>query len=201
MIKVVLCDLGNVIVFFDDKKIAHGFAKFSDKDEEYIHKFFLNSMARKRFDVGKITAKQLFADFKNKLNLKIGFSQFKKIWCSCFTGVNKDMMHLLNKLKKNYKLVLLSNTDEIHFTYLNNKHHLTEIFDDFVLSYKVGHMKPSPGIYLHALKKAREFPTKVVYIDDIKTFVTASKLFGIKGIHYTNFEKLKKELRRLNINA
>ncbi len=199
MIKAILCDLGNVIVFVDHKKIAKGMAKFSDKDEKDISKFFRNSIARKRFDVGKITAARLFADFKNKLNLKMGFSQFKKIWCSCFTGVNKDMILLLNNLKKNYKLILLSNTDEIHFTHLNNKHNLTKIFDDFVLSYKIGHMKPSPRIYLHALKKARAFPTKVAYIDDIKEFVLASKIFGIKGIQYTDFEKLKKDLTKLNI--
>ncbi len=201
MIKAVLCDLGNVIVFVDHKKIAKGLAKFSDKNEEYIRKFFLNSMARKRFDVGKITAARLFADFKNKLNLKMGLIQFKKTWCSCFTGINKDMVALLNSLKKNYKLVLLSNTDEIHFNCLKNKHKVIGIFDEFVLSYKIGHTKPSPKIYLRALKKAGAFPTKVAYIDDIKEFVSASKLFGIKGIQYTNFEELKKELRRLGIKV
>ena len=187
MIKSILCDLGNVIVFFDNRQIAKGLEKFSDKDGGYIYKFFLNSMARKRFDVGKITAKRFFADFKNKLNLKMSFGQFKKIWCSCFIGVNKDMICLLNSLKKSYRLVLLSNADEIHFTHLNNKHNLTKIFDDFVVSYKIGHMKPSPKIYLHALKKACAFPAKVAYIDDIKEFVSASKLFGIKGIQYIDF--------------
>ena len=199
MIKVILCDLGNVIIFVDHKKIAQGLAKFSDKNEEYIYTFFLNSTARKKFDVGKITAAMLFADFKSKLNLKMGFTQFKKIWCSCFTGVNKDMVCLLNNLKKNYKLVLLSNTDEIHFNYLKNKHKLTGIFSDFALSYKIGHMKPSPWIYLSALKKANAFPTKVAYIDDIENFVLASKFFGIKGVQYTNFDKLKKDLMNMGI--
>jgi len=74
------------------------------------------------------------------------------------------------------------------------------IFDDFVLSYKVGHVKPSQKIYLHALKKARAFPTRVAYIDDIKQFVSASKIFGIKGIQYTNFETLKKDLIKMNIS-
>lgn len=199
MITAILCDLGNVIVFVDHKKIAQGLAKFGDKTEGDIYKFFLNSTARKKFDVGKITAAMLFTDFKNKLNLKIGFSQFKKVWCSCFTGVNKDMIYLLNNLKKNYRLVLLSNTDEIHFNYLKNKHKLNKIFDDFALSYKTGHMKPSPWIYLSTLKKARAFPTKAAYIDDIEEFVWASKFFGIKGVQYTSLDKLKKDLMNMGI--
>ena len=78
---------------------------------------------------------------------------------------------------------------------------MLDIFDDFALSYKLGSKKPNPLIYLHALKKAKAFPTKVAYIDDIKEFVAASKFFWIKGIQYTNFEKLKKDLRRLNIRV
>jgi len=199
MIKTIFCDLGNVIVFFDNHKIAEGLAKYSNKDEKYIYKFFLESIARKGFDKGNISPTQFFMNFKNNLNLKIDFKRFKKLWCSCFLGLNKDMEKLLKKLKKNYKLVLLSNTDTIHFTYIKNKYKLLNIFDDYVLSYKLGYKKPNPLIYQYALKKTKVLPNEILYIDDILEFVKAAKFLGIKSVQYKNFEKLETDLKRMNV--
>jgi len=198
MIKTILCDLGNVIVFVDHKKIAKGLAKFSNKDEKYILRLYLNSKARKDFDKGKITATQLFMSFKNNLNLKLNFDQFRRILSSCFSP-NLEIEKLLHKLKKNYKLILLSNTDEIHFTYIRNNYKILDIFDYFVLSYKVGYKKPNPLIYLYAIKKAKTFPTKIIYIDDIYIFVKAARFFGIKSIQYKNLDRLKTDLEKMNV--
>jgi len=199
MIKTILCDLGNVIVFFDNHKIAEGLSKFSDKDEKYIYNFFINAVHRKGFDKGKITETQFFMGFKNNLNLKLNLNQFKKIWCSCFTGLNKDMVKLLYKLNEHYKLILLSNTDAIHFTHCKKKYKVLDIFYDFILSYEAGYKKPEPLIYLHAIKKAKTFPNKILYIDDINVYVQAAKFFGIKSTQYTTFEKLETDLKRMNV--
>jgi putative hydrolase of the HAD superfamily len=199
MIKTILCDLGNVIVFFDNKRIIEGLANYSNKDENFVKNYFNHSKARKNFDKGKISSKQLFIDFRNKLNLKLDFNQFKKIWCSCFTGLNKNMVKLLYRLNKHYKLILLSNTDEMHFTYVKKKYKVFDIFDDFVLSYKAGYSKPNPSIYLHAIKKAKTLPNKIAYIDDIYIFVLVAKFFGVKSIQYKNMQKLKTSLRCMNV--
>ncbi|MBI2650853.1 HAD hydrolase-like protein [Candidatus Woesearchaeota archaeon] len=199
MAKTILCDLGNVIVFVDHKKITEGLEKFSNKNKDEIHNFFINSRARKKFDKGRISPKQLFEDFKSNLNLNMNFNQFKRIWRSCFYGLNKDMEKLLYRLKKNYKLVLLSNTDEMHFNYIKSKYKVLNIFNEFVLSYKVGCAKPNPLIYLEALKKCRAFPWDIIYIDDISKFVATAKLFGIKSLQYKNFGKLKQDLKNYKV--
>ena len=170
-----------------------------NKNEKYIKSFFINSLKRKGFDKGKITPNQIFTDFKKNLNLKLNFTQFKKIWASCLTGLNKDMEKLLYRLRKNYKLILLSNTDTIHFEHCRKKYRVLDIFDDFVLSYKVGYKKPNPLIYLHTIKKAKTSPNKTAYIDDIQSYVRYAGFLGIKGIKYKNIQKLKTDLKKLNI--
>lgn len=199
MIKSILCDVGNVLVFFDLRNIAKGLAEYSDKDAEYIHSFFLKSGARKKFDVGKLSFDELFSSFKINLNLNLSLEKFKKIWCACFISKNTELENSLRKLKGKYRLVLLSNTDEIHFNYVKRHYKFMDIFDDFVLSFKVGYLKPHPMIYINAIRKAKAFPNKIVYIDDISTYVLAAKFLGIKSVHYTGFEKLKSDLNRLNI--
>lgn len=201
MIKSILCDLGNVIAFFEHNIIIDGLARHSDREKSFIQTFFLNSIARKKFDRGKIDAVQFFTDSKNSLNLDIGFKEFSKIWSSCFLSKNAALEKLLRSLKGKYRLVLLSNTDEIHFNFLKEKYGIMDIFDDFALSYEVGYAKPHPIIYLSAIKKAKAFPSKIVYIDDIPKFVRAARFFGIKGLHYTDFNKLEADLRRLKVEA
>ena len=200
MIKTILCDLGNVIVNVDHSKIFEGLAKHSDKDKKYIHDFFYRSIVRKRFDKGKLNAKEFFTSYKKDLNLKLNFSEFKKVWCSCFIGLNKEMERLLQNLKKNYKLILLSNTDEIHFSYCQKKYKILKMFDDYVLSYEVGYSKPNPLIFLKALRKAKTKPWQIVYIDDLYQFVLAAKAFGIKSVQYKTMEKLRKDLKSKNVN-
>ncbi len=198
MIKTILCDLGNVIINVHNDAKIRNIKKFSSKSKKFIEIFLKNSKARKDFDGGKISAIQLYKNLKNGLNLNLNFKQFKKVWCSYFSR-RGEMERLLRKLKKNYKLVLLSNTDEIHFSHIRKKYKILDIFDDFVLSYKVGYTKPNPLIYLHAIKKAKTFPNKIVYIDDIKSYVLAAKFFGIKSLQYAEFEKLKSDLNKFNI--
>ena len=69
MIKTILCDLGDVIVYVDHDKIVEGLARHSNKDKHYIRNFFYNSITRKGFDKGKLNAKEFFTNYKNKLGL------------------------------------------------------------------------------------------------------------------------------------
>ena len=199
MIKTIFCDLGNVIVHVDHQKTIRGLSRFSSKSEDAICRFFLNSEARKRFDTGKITAEKLFMNFKDNLGLNLDFERFRKVWCSCLTNLNNDMEKLLRKLKENYRLILLSNTDEIHFAYCRKNYKILDVFDDFVLSYEEGYLKPNPMIYLGALKKAGTFPTNTIFIDDIAAHTIAARLLGIKGIQYKNMQKLRNDLKELNV--
>ena len=199
MIKTIISDLGNVIVYVDPHKITKSLAKYSNYDEKYIYDFFNQSLARKGFDKGKISKEKFFRHFKDNLNLKMSFNQFRKAWCACFDGLNKDMVKLLKKLKKNYRLILLSNTDEIHFNYLKKKYKILNIFDDSVLSYKVGYAKPNPMIFLKAIRKAKTSPKQIFFIDDIYSFVGVARMLKIKAAQYTSFNNLKIDLRKNSI--
>ena len=112
MIKTILCDLGDVIVYVDHDKIVEGLAKHSNKDKRYIHNYFYHTLTRKGFDKGKLGAKEFFTNYKNKLNLKLSFNQFKKIWCSCFTGVNKEMENILKIVGMTAEKIVFTNAHE-----------------------------------------------------------------------------------------
>ncbi len=198
MIKTFIFDLGSVIVKVDKSKQYKKFATDSNKTEVFISSYFENSNLRKTFEKGKLTPMQFYNDTSRELGLRMNFKEFKEVWCDIFS-LNKDVEKLILKLKKNFNLVLLSNTDILHFEYIKSKYKIINAFDKLVLSYEVGCRKPNPLIFLRTLKKAKTMPFNCVYIDDIFEFVLVAKFMGIKAFQYKNFEKLKSDLSNANI--
>lgn len=198
MIKTIIFDLGNVIVNVDKTEQYKKFSASSGKTVSYIKDYFENSSLRKAFERGKLTSIQFYHKLSQELNLNMNFNEFKNAWCNIFS-LNKKVEDLLKKLKKKYKLILLSNTDILHFEYIKNKFKIVNTFDEYVLSYKVGYRKPNPLIFLVALRKAKALPFNCAYIDDIPEFVYVARFMGIKAFKYENFGKLVKDLNSFKI--
>ena len=194
MIKAIIFDLGNVIVHADHEKMLDGLASKSDRSLGYTKNYYKNSPARKLFEIGRIKPMQFYEQINKDLNLKIDFDDFCDIYCNIFT-LNKDVEDLIKRLKKAYRLILLSNTDELHFRHIKNKFRIVDVFDDYVLSYKTGMRKPNPLIFVEAVRKCRASPFSCMYFDDIPEFVMIAGLMGVKAYQFKSFEKMLRDLK------
>ncbi len=74
-----------------------------------------------------------------------------------------------------------------HFPVMN-------LFETPVTSFQAHSIKPGTEIFLYALNKVQLNPEECLFIDDDRENVDAANALGLKGIHYTNTEKLKKDL-------
>jgi putative hydrolase of the HAD superfamily len=99
------------------------------------------------------------------------------------------------------RLVLLSNTDSLHFEYIREAFPEIFIFDEYVLSYETGSLKPETEIYNNALKQAGISPEEAVFIDDLEENVKAADRLGMKGILYRKGMDLRLELSRYGISV
>ena len=199
MIKTIIFDLGSVIVNVNWDNFYKKAAVKSNKPLHDIKKYCENpSKARRDFEVGKISSKEFYNKITNDLGLKMSFKEFKAAYCSIFS-LNADVADIIKKLKKSYRLVLLSNTDKLHFEYIRNKYKILDIFDDCVLSYKVKCRKPNPLIFLKAIKKAKAMPFNCLYFDDIPEFVLAARMLGVKAFQYKSFGKSKTDLKKAGV--
>jgi putative hydrolase of the HAD superfamily len=96
-------------------------------------------------------------------------------------------------------LGLLSNTSELDYANVIKKIKVYPLFDAVTVSYKLKIMKPDKRIFFDILKKLKVKPENAVYIDDIKENSDAASKIGMHGINYIGYEKLIKELRKLDI--
>ena len=199
MIKVIIFDYGNVIHRWDNDIFLKEFVKLSGMDYNHVVDVIFGQGLHDKLETGEISNITFFKTIKNQLNLKISQNEFFKLFSSKLFKKIETTISLIKKLKKDYKVALLSNTNKIDFEYVLKKSETFPLFDAVTLSFEVRHKKPEKQIYLDSLKKLNLKPDECVFIDDIKEYSDAASKLGIHGINYTSYKNLIKELKKLNV--
>ena len=193
-------DLGRVLVDFDHHISALKIAKLTGRPEDWLYQLFFESELTKLFDEGKVSSRKFYGEMKKLIGFKISFNEFVPIWSDIFKE-KKDMCEFVTTLKKDYRLVLMSNVNELQFEHIRKNFSIISYFDELVLSYEVGAMKPAPKIYQVAIKAANTTsPDRIIYIDDRSELIEGGKLAGIKSSFvFTDLEQFKKDLESVGI--
>ena len=198
VIKAIIFDFGNVICKFDNNIFLKRFTEHSDKSFNQIKDLIYgseNSLER-QYESGIISSDEFYEIVKKRGNLNMTKEEFIKAYTDIFTPI-ETTFDLIKKLKKHYKIGLLSNTSKWDFEYGIKPTGVYKLFDSVTLSFKVKHMKPAKEIYLDALRKLNCSSDECVYIDDIKKYSDAASEIGIYGINYISYDNLVSKLKPL----
>jgi putative hydrolase of the HAD superfamily len=200
-IKVILFDLGNVLIDFDFSIAAKRFAYFCEKGPKEITGLFLSSNIINLFEEGKISPKDFFSQVKDMLDLNISYARFIPIWNEVFflSAKNRSVYSLANNLRNNYRIAVLSNTNMLHYDYIKEYFPVFNIFNEVFASCKMGLIKPDPRIYKQVLEALDVKPEEVFYTDDREELVKSAAALKINGFVFTDYKKLKSDLINLGV--
>ena len=195
MTKAVIFDLGRVIVPFDFNR---GYTRLEAlcgiPAAEFPARLAQTGLVT-RFESGEIEPRDFVRQLSRHLNLDTSYENFCEIWSSIFLPETLIPEEMLQGIARNYPLVLLSNTNAIHFEMILENYPLLRHFHSFVLSYKVGAMKPSPLIYQRAIEAAGFNPAECFFTDDIPAYVEGAKQQGIDAVLFQSAAQVERELR------
>ena len=194
VIKAVLLDLGNVIVPVDFSRCHAAFEQVCSFPAQEIPARLRPTGLVERFETGRITPEEFVNEVCGILGMRVSTPQFWEIWSSIFLPETLLPESLVEGLRRRQRLLLLSNTNAIHFAMVEERYPLLRHFDDFVLSFRVGATKPSPVIYREAIARAGCQPDECFYADDIGKFVEAARQEGIFAVQFQSREQLEAEL-------
>lgn len=198
MIKLIIFDIGGVILYAEDSLnnvfeqwgVALGLPE--GKSVEFHNKYL------DRMLVGKITAKQYFSLFKKEFKIN---GDIEKLWMKVALKnirLNKELLKIIDKLRKQYSIVVLSNVTESR-SGVDNHFDIYSHFDKVFLSYKLKMTKPSKSIYQHVLKQMKVKPEEVLFIDDKESNLVIARQLGIKCIQFNNNAQLTTEFKRIGL--
>lgn len=202
---VLIFDFGNVVAHFDYAKAASRLgARLGLSGEELLERLqpLGFSDLLKSYESGKISAEAFSKGVSRLIGLEVTHDEFVTAWADIFSA-NESIAPLFAFFKaQGYTLVLGSNTNDLHANHFRRQ--FAEIlahFDRLVLSYEVGHIKPSKSFYLACASAAEAPPADCLFIDDLQENVEGARVAGLVGLLYESTEKLLQDLEALGVSV
>lgn len=111
--------------------------------------------------------------------------------------LDKKLINYLERMTKQYTLVLVSNQIRDWLEEVIDKNDLNAIFDYTANSYEVGVRKPNHKIFNYALNLIGSKPKETVFVDDMAKNIEAAQELGIHTINYSDFASFERDLNNL----
>ena len=197
-IKNIIFDLGGVILDIDENVVYQELEKMGINISELAHsKEFINIMSK--FDSGIYTA----ATFRNKTKSLLGLEKmtdqkFDSIWNAMLLDIPRERIEAIEKVKKHYKIFLMSNSNVIHYDlYVRDLqlrfgyNEFDELFNKSYFSFAEHLEKPDPRFFELILDHEGLQPEETLFIDDTAANIEAAKSLGINTYHIRRDELVR----------
>ena len=194
MIRTVIFDLGGVIVPLD---FAAGYKQLEGRcpyTAQEIPDRIRATDTVVRFESGKLSPEGFYRELSATLRLDASYDEFKLLWCAIFPSHALFPHQWIETIRREKRVLLLSNTNAIHFDLIKRRYPHLEHFDQYVLSYEVGAMKPHPSIYDEAIAQAGCAAGECFFTDDVMPYVEGARRAGIDAEQFLGAEKLRADL-------
>ncbi len=186
--KTLIFDFGGVLYNIDYYATIREFAKLSEKPELF------NNMSQikildlpSEFEKGNINENEFREFLRNEYYLKGSDEMLDFAWNAMLLDLKSESYSFIKSLKNKYQLILLSNTNSIHYNYfIDECKDLLGLFDHTVLSFNTGMRKPDIEIYNYTLQKAGCSPQEAIFFDDSMPNINGAKNAGIDVLHFDN---------------
>jgi glucose-1-phosphatase len=194
-LKTIIFDMGNVIIPFDFRRGYAALEEHAAIPAAEIPARIRATALVPELESGRMEPRPFVAALNEALGTRLSYEEFCRIWTAIFLPETLIPAELVQELRKKYRMMVLSNTNSIHFEMVWEAYPILRHFDHLILSHEVKAMKPEPAIYAAALAEARARPEECFFTDDIADYVEGARRAGMQSEQFLGYEKLLVDLR------
>jgi FMN phosphatase YigB (HAD superfamily) len=202
-VKNIILDLGGVIINLNQDLTYAAFKELFPAKYEAILLELDGNHYLEKFETSEITSRE-FIDFFQKFDNSISEENIISAWNSMLLDIPENRITLIKSLAKKYSVSLLSNTNEIHYQFIDEyaiqKHKIRSfdsLFKHTFLSHKIRLRKPNTSIFEYVLKEANFLPNETLFIDDTLEHINSAKQLGIRT-HHLNLQENQSLIQLFN---
>ena len=187
-VKNLIFDFGGVIINIDFNRTFDAFTALGITDVRGVWKQVLSSGLLYDMEKGLYSPYEFRKKMCTATGIHVTDDVFDKAWNSMLLDIPGDRVRLIEKLKKKYRVFLLSNTNEIHYNcYCGllkpyGYEYLDDLFDSAYFSFRMGKLKPGTDIFEEVISKEKLNPAETLFIDDMQENVFGAEKAGLKGL-------------------
>jgi glucose-1-phosphatase len=184
MIKAIIFDFGDVFINLD----IEGFTQNAFNHFK-INEFSEEMMAFNSFYEQGLISTDEFLEFYVENFPKLSEEELIDIWNFMLKDFPKHRLDFLKELQKSgkYKLILLSNTNELHIDWIKKNvpfyEEFKNCFDAFYLSHDIHLRKPNRDIFEFVLSENNFNAEDCFFVDDNKENIKTANSLGIHTWH------------------
>ncbi len=198
-VRAVIFDIGRVLIRLDVARAMNGMASGLSLSPEELWSAIEKDPRWKDWQEGRISARDWHLRMKQRFGGSATFEEFTETWNLALDPEPIHGNELFEKLSRNYRLALLSNTDPIHVAHMESRYDFFSYFPARTYSCAVGATKPNPLIYREALQACKVRAEEAVYVDDIAAYVEAAERLGMAGVQFQSPGQLVVALQALGL--
>lgn len=141
------------------------------------------------YRLGKITKQDFWREIQRLSNTKFDIDFVHDLFAKTYMP-NPAMISLIKYLKneKGIQIGLALNEDIDRWNYVKKEIRADEISSVNIVSCQIGFLKPEKAFYEEILKEAKRLdrPSRVMYVDDRKTYFDGAIACGLQGYLFVN---------------
>lgn len=183
---VVVFDLGKVLLDFDYGIASKKMAGRSRISPEAIQSFIDHSPLLLRYEKGQMSRRAFFEEICAMSGFDGSAEEFASFFADIFDPI-VPMVELNRELRADsIPTFIFSNTNDLAIEHIREQYDFFKEFDDYVLSYEHGAMKPEPALYEvveHVTGKKGE---QILYFDDRIENVEGGARQGWQAVQHTD---------------
>ena len=193
--KAIIFDLGAVILNINYQNTIDEFTKLGVNNAATLYSKKVQTNLFNQIETGMISSDE-FLKALQKETKNANINQVEKAWNAMLLDLPEERIQLIEKLKNNYSIYLLSNTNAIHIDaikkQLGKRKWLAfcKLFDKMYLSHELGLRKPDVKIFEYILKEQKLKAEEVFFIDDSPQHIASAKKIGIHCHHLLDDENI-----------
>ena len=189
-IRNVILDLGGVILELDVDSTIRAFQTLGFPPMKSADIILSKYPFFHEFETGKISPDDFMERLMEISGIQVSREKILEAWNAMILGFRADSVELVMRLRDQYRLFLLSNTNAIHEVYYNDQlrsehgiGNLDRIFEKVYYSHDLKMRKPDAEIFRYVLDDAGLTPEESLYIDDTFVHIETASGLGFRTHH------------------
>lgn len=194
MIDTIIFDFGDIFINLDKQATIDGLAKLGlNHWNEDLNQLNL------QFEKGEITEETFLRGIQKHIP-NASIEDIARAWNAILLDFPLHRLEFLQKLSKQYRLFLLSNTDAIHIATFERENGASfysdfyQCFEKVYFSFEMGMRKPNPEIFNYLIQKHQLSVKNTLFVDDKKENTDAASALGL---HIWNLQVGQEDVTKL----
>jgi putative hydrolase of the HAD superfamily len=185
----IIFDLGGVILNIDYQLTIDAFKKIGLKDFDVRYSQLQQSELFNQFERGEMTSRDFRAGLRAQFETGISDEDIDTAWNAMLLDLPLERVVLIRELSKTKRIVLLSNTNQIHVESIESALSDDNMLGDFnglflkkYYSFEVGMRKPEKRIFDKVISEMNFNPSETLFIDDSPQHIEGAKAAGLNAV-------------------